>query len=421
MIDWASALSGFVAGTILMLATLGLGTAVIMPDIDRWTKRFFIAIFSVLVLLVGFYFVEALTYARPEFATLEQVVYFIESQLMSFPITMFTVYLLHSCGERIRDSTLFRAVIVCWLLFFAMVMISLFTPFIYSVTPENTFYREPDYPLVVLPLAAIMVLNIVGLVRRREKLSKKYYRAFLIYLLPLAAAVIIHIFVSAFLLICAGYVISAFSMYAIILTNQIEQYLRQQREIARQRASIMVLQMRPHFIYNTMTSIYYLCEQDPAMAKQVTLDFTTYLRKNFTAIVSDDTIPFSEELEHTKAYLAVEQAQFEDMLFVEYDIAHTQFRVPPLTLQPIAENAVKHGLDPDSEPLHLLIRTKRTGSGSRIIVEDNGRGFESYDNNEPHTALANIQQRLEMMCNGSLTIAPREGGGTVVEVNIPKA
>ena len=181
----------------------------------------------------------------------------------------------------------------------------------------------------------------------------------------------------------------------------------------------MVLQMRPHFIYNTMTTIYYLCKQDADKAQQVTLDFTEYLRKNFTAIASENTVPFADELKHTQAYLAVEQAQHEDDLFMEFDTPHTRFRVPPLTLQPLVENAVKHGLDPDGDPLHIYVKTRLTNSGSEIIVENDGAEFNPADDNEPHIALANIRQRLEMMCGGSMTITPRDGGGTVVRVTIP--
>jgi len=208
-------------------------------------------------------------------------------------------------------------------------------------------------------------------------------------------------------------------MFGIILSDQIDQYKRQRREIAHQRASIMVLQMRPHFIHNTMTSIFYLCDQDPRKAKQVTMDFNTYLRRNFTAIASDHTIPFTEELEHTRAYLAVEQAQFEDRLFVDYDTPLIDFRVPPLTLQPIVENAVKHGMDPDSGPLHITIRTRVADAGSEILVEDNGPGFDPAKDGASNIALPNIRQRLELMCGGKLTILPRKEGGTSVKVTIP--
>lgn len=93
--------------------------------------------------------------------------------------------------------------------------------------------------------------------------------------------------------------------------------------------------------------------------------------------------------------------------------------LPPLTLQPIVENAVKHGMDPEYAPLHISIRTCETNSGNEIVLEDNGSGFELDADNKAHIALTNIRQRLEMMCGGKLTIRPRKGGGTVVIVTIP--
>ena len=220
-------------------------------------------------------------------------------------------------------------------------------------------------------------------------------------------------------LIDISYVLSALVMYSFVLSEQIEQDLRYQREIANQRASIMVLEMRPNFIYNTLTSIYSLCNQDPRRARQVIMDFMTYLRRNFTAISSETPVLFSAELEHTRAYLAVEQAQYEDSLFVDYDMPHTTFRVPPLTLQPIVENAVKHSWDPYVGPLHISIRTRKTDSGSEIVVKYNGHDFGSEDNSEPRITLNNIRQRLKFGCNGSLTITSGDDGGTVVTITIP--
>ena len=124
---------------------------------------------------------------------------------------------------------------------------------------------------------------------------------------------------------------------------------------------------------------------------------------------------------NTRAYLAVEQAQHEDMLFVDYDTPHINFNVPPLTLQPLVENAVKHSLDPNGDPLRIFVKTRQTDFGSEIVVENTGLDYKPGDDSEPHTALSNIQQRLAMMCKGTLMIAPREGGGTVVKVTVPKA
>ena len=115
----------------------------------------------------------------------------------------------------------------------------------------------------------------------------------------------------------------------------------------------------------------------------------------------------------------MEQAQFEDRLFVDYDTPHTDFKIPPLTLQPIVENAVKHGMDPDSEPLRISIRTKKTRSGSEIIVEDNGPGFDPSKISDSNSALSNIRQRLDIMCRGEIEILSEKGRGTVVIVKIP--
>jgi len=244
--------------------------------------------------------------------------------------------------------------------------------------------------------------------------------ALLVYLIPMSVAIIIHMFILVDLFVVFGMALFVIIMFGLILSDNMEQYMRQQREIANQRANVMVLQMRPHFIYNTMMTFYYLCKQDSDKAQQVTLDFTNYLRNNFAAIASEEPIPFSDELKHTQAYLAVEQAQHEGRLFVEYDTPHTLFRVPPLTLQPLVENAVKHGMDPTGDPLHIYVKTRKTNSGSEIVVENDGPDFNPADDNEPHIALNNIRQRLEMMCNGTLTISPRDGGGTVVTVLIPQ-
>ena len=74
---------------------------------------------------------------------------------------------------------------------------------------------------------------------------------------------------------------------------------------------------------------------------------------------------------------------------------------------------------PDAGPLRIVIRTRHTDAGSEVVVEDGGPGFDPAIADDPHTTLANIRQRLEMMCGGTLEIAPRQGGGTVVRVTIP--
>ena len=420
MIILAHQISSILIGASLMLSLIGLVAVVIMPSLDRWSKRFFFIYFLTLTLYVVFSLAELISYSYPEMNHFQLIFMYFDSLFPSILMPQMTIYLLHCCKESWKQSALFYAVTILWAIFFIMLNMTLFTDWFYYISSENELERGPLYPLMIMIVFAITFLNLIGAIRRRKKLSKRYFYAFLTGLLPMIVAMFIHFFVPVYGFLAIAIGIGALSMLSIILSDLTKQYLRQQHDIAHQRASIMVLQMRPHFIYNTMMSIYYLCKQDSDLAQQVTLDFTTYLRKNFTAIASEDLIPFSEELEHARAYLAVEQAQYDDMLVVDYDITYTGFRLPPLTLQPIVENAVKHGMDQDSNPLYILIKTSTTGSSSVIYVENSGADFEPADTDEPHIALNNIQQRLKIMCGGDMTINPREGGGTVVTITIPE-
>ena len=419
MTEWGDIVVYTLGGALLMMMAVGIALSALLPALDRWSKRYFITLFSLLLLYVIAMFADTIIYKDPKMAAAEKVIYITEYLFFSVLTLMPILLLLHRCSESIKNSVLFRTVVALWIIFLLIMVFAQFTDFIYYTEENNRYYRGPGYVLLLIPLIVIMILNIAAVFRRHKKLSKKYFIGLLVYLFTMTVAVVMSMLIAVDMMVVFGIALCALTMFGFIISDNMEQYMRQQREIAHQRSSVMVLQMRPHFIYNTMMGIYYLCDQDPAKAKQVTLDFTSYLRKNFTAIASEEMIPFNDELEHTRAYLAVEQAQFEDSLFVSFDTPHTMFRVPPLTLQPIVENAVKHGMNESCDPIHISVVTRQTDLSSEIIVNDDGPGFKPTDDDEPHIALNNIRQRLELMCGGTLEVAPREGGGTSVKVTIP--
>ena len=253
--DWFELFCYLLCSAMLTLTAVGLCVAVVMPGMSRWNRRFFTALFTVLLFLMGAFLVDLIVYEFPDMALAEQIVVYFQYLLVSLPMLMFTGYLLHFCGEDLRKSTLFRIVIGLWIIYFILLGIAQCTTFLYYVTPDNQFIRGSWHPLLTAPLAAIMLFNLAGVIRRRKRLPDKYYVAFLIHLLPMTVATLIHTFIYVPLLVVFGLSLSMLSMFGIILCDQIEQYMRQQREIAHQRASIMVLQMRPHFIFNTMMSI----------------------------------------------------------------------------------------------------------------------------------------------------------------------
>jgi len=406
-------------GVALILSVMGMWFTALIPGLDRWSKRFFLCYFFVFLLCC----LSALLETIPSFLPVSKGTFYallsVESLFLSLPLPMLTLYLLHWRGEDPHKSKLLLAVGGVWAIYFALCLIDPFFGAFTTITPDNHYSRGPLYPLALTPMILIQLLNLAGTVRGRRTLSRKVYLGFLSAIVPMLLALTAQMFIDVYALLDVSFVLSALSMYSFILSDQIEQDRRQQREIAHQRTSIRSLQMRPHFIHNTLMSIYYLCQQDPQKAQAVTLDFASYLGKSFSAVAENELIPFTEELEHTRAYLAVEKARFEEQLFVEFDTPHTFFKLPPLTLQPIVENAVKHGISPHLAPLYLSVRTRAAESGSEITVEDTGPGFSPADDNEPHVALANIRERLSLMCGGTLEISTRETGGTKVTIRIP--
>jgi signal transduction histidine kinase len=415
LVNFSAAVTGFV------IVLLGLFFTLTVSYLERWTRRFFIVLFSVAAAYVVSDLLSqvSLLFLGPDYSVLSRIAVFCESLFSSMLMPMMTLYLLHCSGERRKRTPIFSSMVTLWLVYAALLIFTQFTTEIYSISRDNVYQRGPWYFVLLVPPAAMMALNLASLLVRRGRLSKRQRLAFAIYLLVPLCCMLIQMFSYGFLMIVIGTSLSVMIMFIFILLDQVDHSIRQQQENAAQQASIAVLQMRPHFIYNTLMSIYYLCRQDAEKAQQVILDFSSYLRKNFTAIAKEDTIPFTEEVEHTRAYLAVEQARFQDKLLVEFDTSFTAFRVPPLTLQPIVENAVKHGLDPELEPLFISIRSCLQDGYAEIIVDDSGPGFKPTDDNEPHIALANISKRLKMMCGGEMTISCRDCGGTIVRIRIP--
>ena len=396
MIDWFSITVYALCGAILVMMSAGILLSAFMPALSRWNRRYFLTFFSLLFLYVVVIFIDLILYAGSDTAKAGKALVLIEYLFFSVLTLIPIPFLLHCSGETVKGSAVLRAGVALWVLFWILMLGGQYTDVFYYIAPDHQYTRGSSFPLLMAPLALIMLLTIAALFKRRKQLSNRIFAALLIYLLPTALLIILYLFAPVDIFLSLWMVLCAQTMFGLILTDNIEQFVRQQQEIAHQR-----------------------CNQDPGKARQVTKDFTDYLRKNFTAVASENLIPFSAELEHTRAYLAVEQAQYEEMLTVDYDTPFIRFRLPPLTLQPIAENAVKHGIDPYAGQLHISIRTRQTSDGCEITVENNGAGFDPAANNdEPHIALNNIRQRLQMMCGGELTIAPRDGGGTVVTMTI---
>jgi len=212
------------------------------------------------------------------------------------------------------------------------------------------------------------------------------------------------------------------SMAADIKTYM-EEKLQTGRKLNESRISILLSQIQPHFLYNALAVISRLCDKDPAEAKKATINFSNYLRANMNLLERTEPIPFENELNHTIGFLNLEKAMYGEALKVIYDIQTKNFTLPALTMQPIVENAIKHGIGKKEGGGTVIISTKETDSGYLIIITDDGVGFEQEkinDDGQQHIGINNVRLRLSAQCGGSLEIKSKSGTGTTAKIIIPK-
>ena len=192
-------------------------------------------------------------------------------------------------------------------------------------------------------------------------------------------------------------------------------------ELAESRISTMMSQIRPHFIYNTLGSIEQLCELDPKKAGELVHGFAKYLRGNFGELDNPKPILMSQEIDHVRHYVSIENVRFPDMTFT-FEMNSADFRIPALTVQPIVENAIKHGLMKLQKGGSIRVESFETETDYCVSVVDDGVGFDTslLIDERKHVGLRNIRERLKAMVNGSINIESTVGVGTKVIIKIPK-
>ena len=192
-------------------------------------------------------------------------------------------------------------------------------------------------------------------------------------------------------------------------------------ELKESRISIMLSQIQPHFIYNTLGTIERMCLKDPEKAFDLVRNFSLYLRGNFSELDSVTPIRFAEELKHVEYYVNIEKVRFPDMS-IAYDVETTDFVLPALSVQPLVENAIKHGLMRLEAGGTVVIRSYETPSHFCVEVKDDGVGFDTSlpIEEKKHVGLRNIRGRLKAMVNGELIIESKVNEGTKAMIMIPK-
>ena len=213
-------------------------------------------------------------------------------------------------------------------------------------------------------------------------------------------------------------------------------YLEREREMARlaletsqletklahAQLDALKMQLHPHFLFNTLNSISVLIHDDAKAANRMLVRLSELLRVALKRESSQE-VSLKDELEFLRGYLEIEQVRFQDRLQVDFDVEKETLdaRVPNLILQPLVENAIKHGIAPLAEAGKILIETRRQNGFVQLSVSDNGAGLNDLVKDTNGIGLKNTQERLEKLYGEKqhFEITSKEGGGLQVKIKIP--
>lgn len=399
------------------LIVVGLGiTMYINRNIKIPGSRYFAALLAMLVSITLIDQLEAWAALNPRHFTL-RVFFSIFSYILK-PVLILTVSLAVRPPSR-RNAVLLGLPAIANAIVYALAPV--FHGLIFWFGESYHFIRGPLGGTVYLVNLFYLGLLFVNSVRsfREDAPGKTLILLFMTFSATLTAWL-------EWEVILTGYIDDAIAfcsfLYYVYLSSIYSS--RMQKEIAEnkvvlaeQKLRLLQEQIRPHFIYNSLAVIRSLIKKDPALATRCVDDFSEYLRGNLNSIHSDMLIPFKEELKSIKAYIALEQADPTRRVTVRYNLKEIDFLLPPLTVQPIVENAFRHGLSKGAEGT-IELKTEKDGEYVIVTVKDNGLGFDTDTEKKAGVGMENVSERLALALNGSLQIESGESG-TTVTVRIP--
>lgn len=326
-----------------------------------------------------------------------------------------------------------------------LITISQFTDLFYYFDENNLYHRTDNYIYCALLGMVMMIAITAMIICNREKLSRYETYALLSYVLLPFCSNIIQLFhygislnnialTSSLMLIFIAHEVEKSKRIVyqnqllheneLAISRQAKELAQKDAELAQKRIQVSMSQMRPHFMFNALATIEQLCHLDPEKAESAIHHFAKYLRSNLNAMSTTELIPFSKEMEHIRTYIWLELMRFEDRLSYYEEIETKDFHLPSLSIQPLVENAVKHGMMTRGDGLlEVCIRTYEEDDYYVIEVIDDGGGFNPEDkpknNRHPNIGLPSARERIQMMTNGELDIKSKIGEGTKVTVRIP--
>ncbi len=413
--------------TGLIISILGL-TMVLRSDIlEKRSRRYFLWIFVILIAYAVTDLISWLTYGKAGrgWLMVSKAGLFLASVFSGALIPLLSCFLLHSAGEKkVFRNRIVRAIMAVFTVYVVLLIYTQFSTTIYYYDEHSTYHRGPWYPVLLILPILMSILYIWLLWNKRGSLSKERKAVFASYVVIPVISMMIQMFFYGISIIVLGASIAAFIMLTSMMGEQRERYYLQQLENDKLKTEILLNQIQPHFLFNTLGTISHLCNDAPEAKKAIGL-FSRYLRGNIEVLSTEMLIPFDKEIEHVRIYLELEKLRFGDSLRIFQDLRCTDFMIPSLTLQPLVENAVRYGVRGNEDGCGTVkILSKDCSDHYEISVLDDGPGFHPEVTQgfgeRSHIGIDNVKERLRMVCNGELHIQSAPGQGTRVTMLLQK-
>lgn len=297
----------------------------------------------------------------------------------------------------------------------------------FKVLRDFSYIKLTGYYIITFVTMIYNLIAVVIVVYQYITAEKKYKQMYLCIVIAISVPILVSV-LAVFINGIVVWAIIALDMMFLYLGVHREQLNILEEKLEKNKVAIMMSQIQPHFLYNSIATIRALCEEEPEKASDALLSFSMFLRANMDSLSSKSPIHFSKELEHVKNYLELEKLRFGDDLEIEYDIQVEDFFLPALTLQPIVENAVKYGIGDKIGGGRVTIRTVEVGSDVYISVIDNGKGIyansiqdiPAKNDGRTHIGLVNVENRIVEMMGGYVQFSSRLEEGTYVNIVIPR-
>ena len=408
--------------TLMLLLALAVVQLVNLKNKIKGAELIWVLEFIVLVLTVCDY----LDYCTMKYKLPVRVLYY-KSALVYwlFPLlALIELLLITPFKRRFQKILIFIPYAFC----FIVVLLNLFgIESVFAFGDNYSFIGKPLRPLMIMTtLFYIIVLLIRSLSMLRYGRSLKLaIVAFIAFSSLLAAYLELHNIISGMSDEIA--VINMFVYYfylAAIYQHEVHvELFNKTLEYEKTKLTGLMAQIKPHFINNSMAVIQELCYENPERAAEMMGHFGVYLRDNFTAIDSNDPVPFEKELDMIKEFVALEHADPDTKFVVDYELECTDFTLPPLSVEPLLENALKHGIDRYQEGSRVVLKSYEKDGNVIVEICDNGQGFEASAKvklkESSGIGTKNAATRLKLMCGGTIE-NDRVDGWTIVKVTIPK-